>query len=142
MKHKISAGHLTQDKIDEIITRRYTLELGADSRERILHCREYLDRKIRESKEPIYGVTTGFGSLCKISIDADQLAQLQINLMMSHACGTGERVPNQVVKITTTTSTRWYISRGLLGPLATWCPWLICVCPLWGWVRWNTMASS
>ncbi len=99
MKHKISAGHLTQDKIDEIITRRYTLELGADSRERILHCREYLDRKIRESKEPIYGVTTGFGSLCKISIDADQLAQLQINLMMSHACGTGERVPNQVVKI-------------------------------------------
>ena len=75
------------------------MELGADSRERILHCREYLDRKIRESKEPIYGVTTGFGSLCKISIDADQLAQLQINLMMSHACGTGERVPNQVVKI-------------------------------------------
>ena len=99
MKHKISAGHLTQDKIDEIITHGYTLELGADSRERIVHCREYLDRKISESKEPIYGVTTGFGSLCKISIDADQLAQLQINLMMSHACGTGERVPNEVVKI-------------------------------------------
>ena len=99
MIHKISAGHLTQDKIDEIITQGYTLELGDDSRERIIHCREYLDHKIATSKEPIYGVTTGFGSLCDISIDADQLAQLQINLMMSHACGTGERVPNDIVKI-------------------------------------------
>ena len=99
MIHKISAGHLTQDKIDEIITKSYKLALGDDSRERIVHCREYLDQKIATSKEPIYGVTTGFGSLCDISIDADQLAQLQINLMMSHACGTGDRVPNDIVKI-------------------------------------------
>ena len=48
---------------------------------------------------PIYGVTTGFGSLCKISISEDQLSQLQINLMMSHACGIGERVSNEIVKI-------------------------------------------
>ena len=99
MIHKISAGHLTQDKIDDIITQGYKLELGEDSRERILHCREYLDKKIATSKEPIYGVTTGFGSLYNITIDTDQLAQLQINLMMSHACGTGERVPNDIVKI-------------------------------------------
>lgn len=99
MIHKISAGHLTQDKIDEIITKGYKLELGDDSRARIIHCREYLDQIIASSEEPIYGVTTGFGSLCKISIDPDQLAQLQINLMMSHACGTGDRVPNDIVKI-------------------------------------------
>ena len=101
MIHKISAGHLTQDKIEEIILNDYKLELSEETRQRIIHCREYLDNKVATSKEPIYGVTTGFGSLCKISIGEDQLAQLQINLMMSHACGTGDRVPNDIVKIMT-----------------------------------------
>ena len=96
---KISAGHLTQDMIDEIITHHYQLQLGDDSKARILRCREYLDKKIAESDKPIYGVTTGFGSLCDINIDADQMTELQINLMMSHACGIGERVPNEIVKI-------------------------------------------
>ena len=99
MFHKISAGHLTQDMIDEIITHHYQLQLGDDSKARILRCREYLDKKIAESDKPIYGVTTGFGSLCDINIDADQMTELQINLMMSHACGIGERVPNEIVKI-------------------------------------------
>lgn len=99
MTHKISAGHLTQDKIEEIILNGYTLELSEETRERIIHCRQYLDEKVANSKQPIYGVTTGFGSLCKISIGEEQLSQLQINLMMSHACGVGERVPNDIVKI-------------------------------------------
>ena len=101
MVHQISAGHLTLDKIEEIILRGYKLELSDDTRQRIVRCREYLDRKIATAEAPIYGVTTGFGSLCKINIEADQLAQLQINLMMSHACGCGERVPNDIVKIMT-----------------------------------------
>ena len=99
MTHKISAGHLTQDKIEEIILNGYKLALADDTRERILHCRKYLDEKVAQSNVPIYGVTTGFGSLCSISIDEEQLSQLQINLMMSHACGVGERVPNDIVKI-------------------------------------------
>ena len=99
MIHKISAGHLTQDMIDDIITHGYKLQLGDDSRQRIVRCREYLDRKIAEADKPIYGVTTGFGSLCDINIDANQMAELQINLMMSHACGIGERMPNEIVKI-------------------------------------------
>ena len=73
--------------------------MGEDSRQKILRCREYLDQKIADTKDPIYGVTTGFGSLCNINIDKDQLSQLQINLMMSHACGCGERVPNDIVKL-------------------------------------------
>ena len=99
MKHLISAEHLSIERIGEIINEGYKLELGSDARQRITHCREYLDRKIAESEVPIYGVTTGFGSLCKISISEDQLSQLQINLMMSHACGIGERVSNEIVKI-------------------------------------------
>ena len=97
--HKISAEHLTIQKIDEIIKGHYKLELSDDARSRIIKCRQYLDKKIEDNSRPIYGVTTGFGSLCNVSIGRDYLAQLQINLMMSHACGTGERVPNEIVKI-------------------------------------------
>lgn len=99
MIHLISAEHLTIERIGEIIENGYKLELGDDARRRIKRCREYLDRRIEENGAPIYGVTTGFGSLCNVSIGADYLAQLQINLMMSHACGTGDRVPNEIVKI-------------------------------------------
>ena len=97
--HRISSDHLSIERIGEILSNHYTLELSDDARQRITHCREYLDKKIEANAKPIYGVTTGFGSLCNVSIGRDYLAQLQINLMMSHACGTGERVPNEVVKI-------------------------------------------
>ena len=99
MIHKISAEHLTIERIGEIVYKGYKLELSDDARHRITRCREYLDKKIAETTKPVYGVTTGFGSLCNVSVDADQLAQLQINLMMSHACGVGERVPNDIVKM-------------------------------------------
>lgn len=99
MIHEISAGHLTLDKIEALITNHAKLTLSDDTRQRIVHCRQYLEDKVAKSDQPIYGVTTGFGSLCKISINEDQLAQLQINLMKSHACGVGERVPNEIVKL-------------------------------------------
>ena len=97
--HKISAEHLSVERIGEIVYGGYKIELSEDAQKRIVECREYLDRKIAENKAPIYGVTTGFGSLCNVSVGSDDLAQLQINLMMSHACGTGDRVPNDIVKI-------------------------------------------
>lgn len=99
MIHTISAEHLTIERIGEIIYNGYKLELGEDAIKRIERCREYLDEKIRTSSKPVYGVTTGFGSLCNVSIGKDQLTQLQINLIKSHACGTGDRVPNDIVKI-------------------------------------------
>ena len=97
--HKISAEHLSIEQIGEIVYGGYKIELSDDAQRRISECRKYLDKKIEESTVPIYGVTTGFGSLCNVSIGSDYLAQLQINLMMSHACGTGDRVSNDIVKI-------------------------------------------
>lgn len=97
--HKISAEHLSIERIGEIVYGCYQIQLSYDAQKRIVECRKYLDRKIEETTSPIYGVTTGFGSLCNVSIGPDYLAQLQINLMMSHACGTGDRVPNDIVKI-------------------------------------------
>ena len=97
--HKISAELLSIEQIGEIVYGGYKIELSDDAQRRISECRKYLDKKIEESTVPIYGVTTGFGSLCNVSIGSDYLAQQQINLMMSHACGPGGRVPNDIVKI-------------------------------------------
>lgn len=99
MIHKISAEHLTIERIGEVVYNGYKLELSDDARNRIIRCREYLYEKIAKTTRPVYGVTTGFGSLCDVSVNPDQLAQLQINLMMSHACGVGDRVPNDIVKM-------------------------------------------
>ena len=97
--HKISPELLTLSQVDKILKEGMTLELSQESKERIVKCREYLDNKMKTQKEPIYGVTTGFGSLCNISISKEQLSQLQKNLVMSHACGVGEEVPAEIVKI-------------------------------------------
>lgn len=90
---------LTLDKIQEIIDKKMTLALGDEAKRRIEKCRNYLNRKMETQKEPIYGVTTGFGSLCNISISKEQLSQLQKNLVMSHACGVGDEVPAEVVRL-------------------------------------------
>jgi len=49
--------------------------------------------------KPIYGINTGFGSLCNVIISDENLSQLQENLVKSHACGTGDEVPQEIVKI-------------------------------------------
>ncbi len=90
MIHKISAAHLTIEEVGAILENHATLELSDDARQRIVRCRKYLDKKIAESDVPI---------LCNVSVDKDRLAQLQVNLIMSHACGVGSRVPNDIVKI-------------------------------------------
>lgn len=99
MIHYISAEHLTIARIEEILTKGYKLALSDDAKKRIVHCREYLDRKMEDTERPIYGVTTGFGSLCNISISKENLSRLQKNLMMSHACGTGARVPSEIARL-------------------------------------------
>lgn len=90
---------LTLAKIQEIIDKKMTLALGEEAKRRMEKCRAYLNHKMESQKEPIYGVTTGFGSLCNISISKEQLSQLQKNLVMSHACGVGDEVPAEVVRL-------------------------------------------
>ena len=97
--HYISAERLTIERVGEILEKKISIALSEDAKNRIVRCREYLDNKMKSSDEPIYGVSTGFGSLCNISIGYDELGTLQKNLVMSHACGTGERVPSEIVKL-------------------------------------------
>jgi len=85
--------------IEPIFNPETKIKLSQDAVDRIKKCRDYLERKMKEQKKPIYGITTGFGSLCNISIDVDQLSQLQRNLVVSHSCGIGEEVPSEIVRL-------------------------------------------
>lgn len=76
-----------------------TLTLSAEASARIRKCREYLDKKIAASPEPIYGINTGFGSLYNKHISPDDLEKLQDNLVKSHACGMGPEVPDEIVRL-------------------------------------------
>ena len=99
MIHHIDSEWLTIARVNEVLTNGYKLELSENAKQRITDCRKYLDEKMQDTEHPIYGVTTGFGSLCNISVGKEDLSTLQKNLMMSHACGTGARVPSEIVKL-------------------------------------------
>lgn len=85
--------------VEKIVASGAKLEFSADAIKNIRACRAYLDKKQATQKEPIYGVNTGFGSLCNVIIPNNELQQLQENLVKSHACGMGEEVPQEVVKL-------------------------------------------
>jgi len=97
--YKVGEQMLSLSVIAEIIAEDKQLALGAIAKQKIKDCRDYLDKKMEHSDAPIYGINTGFGSLCNHKISNDDLGKLQTNLVLSHACGTGDKVPDEIVKI-------------------------------------------
>ena len=97
--YQIGSGELTFDIIERIINENLKLELASEARERIQKCRDYLDKKIVNSDTPLYGITTGFGSLCNRNISSDELNTLQENLVKSHVCSVCEEMPHIIVKL-------------------------------------------
>ncbi|MVO10031.1 histidine ammonia-lyase [Flavobacterium sp. TP390] len=97
--HYISSDLLSIDQIESIVIQDLKLELSEEARANIVKCRMYLDDKLKSNEKPIYGINTGFGSLCNVKISNENLSKLQENLVKSHACGTGEEVPQEIVKI-------------------------------------------
>lgn len=99
MKHIISNNRLSIERVSEIISKGIKIELGEEAKAAIVKCRKYLDSKMADAEHPVYGITTGFGSLCNVTIPEEDLSQLQYNLVISHACGTGDEVRPEIVKI-------------------------------------------
>lgn len=91
-KHSIS-------DVEALLKEGTQIVFGDEARARVIKCRQYLDIRMETQKEPIYGITTGFGSLCNISIGEDDLSTLQRNLVMSHACGIGDEVRPEIVRL-------------------------------------------
>lgn len=90
---------LSIDTIFELLNSKKEVVLGKDAEKSIQICRDYLNDKVDNSDELIYGINTGFGALYNTAISKSDLAQLQTNLVRSHACGTGELVPKEIVKL-------------------------------------------
>lgn len=95
----ITPNQLTYDVLEQASEGMVKLELSEESVALIQKCRDYLDSKMKTQKEPIYGITTGFGSLCNRSISPEALNQLQENLVMSHACSTGTEVAPEIIRL-------------------------------------------
>jgi histidine ammonia-lyase len=96
--YTINNKWISLQEVDEILHGHHTIELGNEARIAIQKCRTFLDEKIKRHDKLIYGINTGFGSLCNTAIEESDLEQLQRNLVLSHACGAGEEVPQELVK--------------------------------------------
>lgn len=97
--YAIGSSQLTYDLIERILKSNARLVLSDEARQKIQHCRDFLDEKTEKSTAPIYGVTTGFGSLCNKHISPDELSTLQENLVKSHSCSVGTPVDPVIVKL-------------------------------------------
>ncbi|MBV1924438.1 MAG: histidine ammonia-lyase [Flavobacteriaceae bacterium] len=99
MKHYINSETLSISVIKDIIEYQKTIELSEEVISNIEKSKAYLNSKIENNSTPIYGINTGFGSLFDVEISSENLSQLQENLVMSHACGTGDMVPKEIIKL-------------------------------------------
>ena len=96
--YTISSQALSLPVLNSLIYEGLKIQLSDDVKQNIVSCRNYLDEKIARTIDPIYGINTGFGSLYDVRIDSENLTKLQENLVRSHACGTGDFVPESIIK--------------------------------------------
>ena len=97
-EYTIHLNYIELAEFEQVINDNLKLSLSKEAMDAVLACRAYLDQKMQDSNKLIYGINTGFGSLCDTAISSNDLEALQRNLVLSHACGTGEEVPEEIVK--------------------------------------------
>ena len=96
---KIDDSWMDFQQVKDLLHKNWQLSLTANAEKKIIKCREYLDKKLNKSDELFYGINTGFGFFQDVQISKTQLEELQSNLLKSHACGVGEEVPKDIVKL-------------------------------------------
>ena len=97
--HIVSSKPLSLSTLKTLVLEGSPIKLSDEVIQKIQDCRDYLDQKIETTSDPIYGINTGFGSLCDVRIHSENLTKLQENLVRSHACGTGDLVPQPIIKL-------------------------------------------
>lgn len=94
-----SAIDFSIEKVAVVLREKQTIGLSDEAVKLIQKCRDFLDAYLPKAEQPVYGINTGFGSLCDTIIDGKEIEILQRNLLVSHACGMGDEVPSEIVKI-------------------------------------------
>ena len=95
----LDSNHLDFTQVKNLLDYHQQLSITFNAHEKILACRAFLDKKMADKTKSYYGINTGFGFLQQVTIDDAQIEQLQYNLLVSHACGLGEEVPADIVKL-------------------------------------------
>ena len=95
----IDDSHTDFEQVKNMLSSNQLISITPGAQKKINDCRAYLDKKIDSGDELFYGINTGFGYLQNVQIDKHQLQELQSNLIKSHACGLGEEVPEEIVKL-------------------------------------------
>ena len=96
---EIGPHYLSFEILLQTLKKNASLSISKDAKDKINACRNYLDQKTISSNKAYYGINTGFGFLQNVTIDASQTEQLQYNLLMSHACGMGDKVPKDIIRL-------------------------------------------
>lgn len=95
----VDSNFLSFQQIKEYLKNRQPISITEKAENDIAACRQYLDRKLENSDARFYGINTGFGYLQNVAIDKNEIQQLQENLLQSHACGFGDKVPSEIVRL-------------------------------------------
>jgi histidine ammonia-lyase len=93
-KIQIDGEHLTFQQLYGIVHDREQVEIAPAARERMNASRKVIEKLI-ESDAAVYGVNTGFGKMSSVRISREQIGELQVNLVRSHACGVGAPLSEQ-----------------------------------------------
>jgi len=95
----LDKSQLSFQQLKHLLKFKQLISITYAAHEAIVKCRDYLDEKVNASDDLFYGINTGFGFLQNVQINKSQLQDLQNNLLKSHACGMGEEVPDEIVKL-------------------------------------------
>lgn len=98
MIHTIGSEWIEESTLHRLSEKRHHLALSESARQQITYCRQFLDRKTATPDTLYYGINTGFGFLQNVQVSHEQITDLQYNLLKSHACGTGDEVPPDIVR--------------------------------------------
>lgn len=97
--YTIDTDHTDFQSVCHFISERPQVGIAASALQQIEACRQYLNQKMSDSDALFYGINTGFGYLQNVAIDKSQLETLQRNLLLSHACGMGDEIPSEIVRL-------------------------------------------
>ena len=93
----LNGDPLTIAEVDEVAQHGRPVQLAAESRGHIMAARAVVE-DVAARPDPVYGINTGFGSLSRHRISTEEVAEIQLNILRSHAAGVGDPLPREVVR--------------------------------------------
>ena len=93
----LDGNSLTLDDVVAVARQNVKVTIAPEAEEAVIESRKIIDNIVKE-KRVVYGVNTGFGSLCNVSISAEDTEQLQENLIRTHSSGYGDPLSEETVR--------------------------------------------